>query len=321
MYGFKRSGDIPEEFSQVIKRRKKNTSAGEDLHAQEERSLVNVEDAVHTKHQNMMKRNPPMKMETSEISLPSSPEPPRAMEGESMITVDEWNNVEQSIDAAAKALEKEKLRRKVTNEKYRLVDETILPLTRSGSKFISIGMQPFKDYEPVIKMYNPSLTAAAVFNHQEFIEFLEKLEVTEDKIRDIPKDVMLFETRKHDVILKKGMVLQFKSTSEEDVYQSLFLQHATIGTLLALKKYFLGHLRQRAFKQKLLPDYDQFVTNVALHLMEHGNSDSDKGVDKAILTIIQDTYEHDPMLYDMWMKTPYTIKSHIEKKLSHFRST
>ena len=68
-----------------------------------------------------------------------------------------------------------------------------------------------------MKMYNPNTTAT--FNHPDFSVFLDELVSLVDKIRDIPKNILLFETRKYDINLKRN-ILQFKSTSDDDVYQS-----------------------------------------------------------------------------------------------------
>jgi hypothetical protein len=35
-----------------------------------------------------------------------------------------------------------------------------------------------------------------------------------------------------------------------------------------MKEFFIGMLAQRRLKQIELPDYDQLITNVALHLLE-----------------------------------------------------
>ncbi|KAJ3652580.1 hypothetical protein Zmor_018532 [Zophobas morio] len=64
-------------------------------------------------------------------------------------------------------------------------------------------------------MYNPNTT----FNHPDFNVFLDELVSLVDKIRDIPKNILLFETRKYDINLKRN-ILQFKSTSDDDVYRS-----------------------------------------------------------------------------------------------------
>lgn len=68
-----------------------------------------------------------------------------------------------------------------------------------------------------MKMYNPNTTAT--FNNPDFNVFLDELVSLVDKIRDIPKNILLFETRKYDINLKRN-ILQFKSTSDNDVYQS-----------------------------------------------------------------------------------------------------
>lgn len=70
-----------------------------------------------------------------------------------------------------------------------------------------------------MKMYNPNFTATTTFNYPDCNEFLDELVPLVDKIRDIPKNILLFETRKYDINLKRN-ILQFKSTSDDDVYQS-----------------------------------------------------------------------------------------------------
>jgi hypothetical protein len=46
------------------------------------------------------------------------------------------------MDAPAEALDKAQELRHLINEKFRLLDEAILPLTKLGSKFVSVGIQP-----------------------------------------------------------------------------------------------------------------------------------------------------------------------------------
>ncbi|RZC32991.1 hypothetical protein BDFB_015318, partial [Asbolus verrucosus] len=45
------------------------------------------------------------------------------------------------------------------NEKYRLVNEEIFPITKSGTKLLSVGVRPLANFEPTLKIYNIQLTS------------------------------------------------------------------------------------------------------------------------------------------------------------------
>ncbi|KAJ3661701.1 hypothetical protein Zmor_006088 [Zophobas morio] len=56
--------------------------------------------------------------------------------------------------------------KKIINERYKLVDYIVFPLTKSGSKFISVGIKPFVNI--FVKIFNAQNTSAVVFNQEEF---------------------------------------------------------------------------------------------------------------------------------------------------------
>ncbi|XP_068913500.1 uncharacterized protein [Tenebrio molitor] len=228
----------------------------------------------------------------------------------------EWSKLEQAMEAPAEALEKAQELRHLINEKFRLLDEAILPLTKSGSKFVSVGIQPFRDYEPVIKMYNPTLTAAVTLDRREFDEFVEKMAHTETKTRD--PESTLFRTNRYEVIVKKNDILQFKPLFN-DVYQPLFLKYDTIMSLIKMKEFFVDMLVQRGLKQKELPHYDQLVTSVALHLLESDDGwDTDKKIENGVFSVIRETYKNEPAFWEMCLKTPTTLKVHIKRRCNYF---
>ncbi|RZC36912.1 hypothetical protein BDFB_012215 [Asbolus verrucosus] len=76
----------------------------------------------------------------------------------------QWNNIEKEMVRVAEKAELEeemKHLRALQNEEYRLLDEVVYPLTKSGSKFLTVGVLPLK--------------AAIVFELPEFEEFLVEL--------------------------------------------------------------------------------------------------------------------------------------------------
>ncbi|RZB49911.1 hypothetical protein BDFB_006591 [Asbolus verrucosus] len=69
-----------------------------------------------------------------------------------------WNHLEKEMVRRAEEMELEeslKLQKVLQNEEYRLLDELIYPLTKSGSKFLSVGVLPLKDFTPILRICNP----------------------------------------------------------------------------------------------------------------------------------------------------------------------
>lgn len=127
---------------------------------------------------------PPAPEAVFQMDSAISPEP--AYTYEDAITPDDWYDkaVNQTLVDVAVRVEKneaDKLERQITNERHRLIHETVYPITKSGSKFLSVGVNPFEDYAPTLKIYNPEQTAAICFSIETFEEFLNKLEKIEKR--------------------------------------------------------------------------------------------------------------------------------------------
>ncbi|RZC37555.1 hypothetical protein BDFB_009488 [Asbolus verrucosus] len=123
---------------------------------------------------------------------------------------DQWNNIEQEMVRVVEEVEIEetlKLQRGLQNEEYRLLDEIIYPLTKSGSKFLSVGVLPLKDFTPVLRICNPQLTAAVLFELADFEEFLVKLNKLVMIVKNVTKDCLLDELKNYNILLSPHQVL------------------------------------------------------------------------------------------------------------------
>ncbi|KYB24772.1 hypothetical protein TcasGA2_TC005205 [Tribolium castaneum] len=105
---------------------------------------------------------PPVVVFDMDSVIPPSPQPVYT-KGDS-ITPDDWYDkaINQTLVDVAEKVEKnetERMERQMTNERYRLVHETVYPITKSGSKFLSVGVKPLADYALTLKIYNPEYTA------------------------------------------------------------------------------------------------------------------------------------------------------------------
>ena len=154
--------------------------------------------------------------------------------------------------------------KKIINQRYKLVDDIVFPLTKSGSKFISVGIKPFPDYEPVVKIFNAQNTSAVVFNQGEFSEFLKKMTEFVPLVRDIEFDVFLCELQKYKTFISKKKVINFQAKFR-DVYQPMYLSVETLQTILNTSSLFLTLLRERTCKENFYVNYEMFVNNLSLH--------------------------------------------------------
>ena len=225
------------------------------------------------------------------------------------------DNLDEAMSAAVDAFEAIQERRRIANERYRLVDEIMLPLTKSGSKFISFGVRPFKNFEAVVKIHNPQLTAAVIFDDEEYDDFVKKLgrKIAEIRSVNYTGDADVFSTRRHNVTFQfKEKVFKI-SCSEEDVHKPLYVKNDTLLKIHKHNSYFQALLSKRISARR--PIYDIFINDVALHVMENNNA----SIEEALLDVISKGYAEDWILHEMCMKTPHTLIYHVNKRIKYFR--
>ena len=101
--------------------------------------------------------------------------------------------------------------RKIKNEKFRLLNERTFPLTKSENKFICVGVRALRDYEAVVKIFNPQLTRAATFTKTEFDELIRKLQDYISLVRNVENEVLLCELTKYSVYMCKNKIQKLLS--------------------------------------------------------------------------------------------------------------
>ncbi|RZC41519.1 hypothetical protein BDFB_006524 [Asbolus verrucosus] len=217
----------------------------------------------------------------------------------------QWNKIEKEMVRAAEEAQIEeemKCLRALQNEEYRLLDEIIYPLTKSGSKFVAVGVLPLKEFTPVLRISNPQLTAAILFELPDFKEFLAK-------------DTPVGELKNYHILVSPYQVVQFRPKNITDVYKPLYLVLDTVRTVLDLGEHLLNLMETRRIKNKCYPNYERFILNVALHIMEHG---SNRDMEKLWFNMIRDHHESDQTLYELCLKLPLTMKKKVDAKISYF---
>nr|XP_015840003.1 PREDICTED: uncharacterized protein LOC103314788 [Tribolium castaneum] len=189
---------------------------------------------------------------------------------------------------------------KIKNEKYRLLDETVIPITKSGSKFSSVGVKPFEDYLPVIKISNPQLTAATSFIKSEFEEFVKKMRDYAYVITDVDKEIPMCELKNYRVVLCKNKSLGF-IPKFEDVYKPSYLSVETVQNVISVSDLFFNLLDQRIIKQSYYNNYEHFIDTVALDILQNGGGE-EKEFENTVKRLIVERFESSSVLYEIFFK-------------------
>ena len=169
------------------------------------------------------------------------------------------------------------------------------------------------------KIFNRELTSAATFDKNAFEELLKKMQDFIPLVRSVENDVLLCELTKYSVYMRKNKVLQFKThIANNEVYEALHLSVETVQTLLGVGQFFKNALEQCTIQRRVFPDYDNFIDAVAFEIMSNGGGD-DRNFDQTILKMIEERYESSPILYEILLKMPQTLRYHIQNRIGYFR--
>ncbi|RZC33309.1 hypothetical protein BDFB_012950 [Asbolus verrucosus] len=176
---------------------------------------------------------------------------------------------------------------------------------------------PLRDYTPVLRIHNQQLTSAVLFKLQDFEEFLSKITNMLLLMKNVLKDVVLGDLKNYMVILSPHQIIHFKSkNSDDDVYKPLYLAVDTVRTVIDFGEHLVNLLQTPRIKHKCYPDYNMFILNVALYIMEHGCHNNN--FDKILLDIVKSRYEKNPTLYEICFKLPCTVKKDVDEKIRYF---
>nr|XP_015840323.1 PREDICTED: uncharacterized protein LOC100141879 isoform X2 [Tribolium castaneum] len=267
-----------------------------------------------------LKKSAPKRLKPQEViekvsvSLPSTStavetralvsSPTHSYTPQDVITPDEWSDssLEQSLIQLVDKVEKderEKLERMIANEKHRLIHETVYPITRSGSKFVSIGVKPLEDYRPVLKIHNPELTSAAIFSMDTFTEFVQDMR----KVLECGSESVL-----------EGQIFAVLPTLPS-VYKSLFLSVETIRVLTKMGDHLLNVLQGRKIQYKSYPCYSGFINNVDLEMLSKNPSN----FNETLFDVIKDRYDDNGVLYEIILKMPVNVKTDVNARVAYYR--
>lgn len=196
-------------------------------------------------------------------------------------------------------------------ENLRLINESSFPLNHSGSKYVTVGVDPFTGYTPLIQVMQLNSTKVVCFDIADYEHFLlavgrllDNLENSEENHHQ-GSDVLMDQLRNYNVYLTYRGTIKFSYVHGGDNHISdMCMMKETLKMFTHIGNHILEIARQLNTKQ--YPDYGYFVTDLACAFTE-----SCSEPDKIIFDVIKSKYENNNDLIELYCKFMRTIKEEI----------
>lgn len=200
-------------------------------------------------------------------------------------------------------------------EKGRLNDCKEFPLTNSGSKMLSVGINPLAENEPTVKIVNSNGTSYIRFNIEEFAELIEKLPTIIDEIkaihqtRDGSNEELVMILTSYNVFLKPNNMAQFRPLCYGD---TMYLAKDTLKRLL----FISSHIHDILDTLNTAKNHDSYAAfdDIVQHIIEMLNECSHLSFDDVITDVIHQM--SDPTLYELYSKFYVTIKHRVTETVN-----
>lgn len=220
--------------------------------------------------------------------------------------------------------------RKKFYEINNLLDQKVYPITKSGYKYVSIGVDPKLMNTPVLKIVQRNYNTSVTFNVNEFKQFLKNIDFLMEKLSDKNayknqstnydkekgsghieeenEDEVLLDVASYTVVLYRGNMIQFKENSNSPY--SMTITKDTLQMIKYLSETFLYALTELDCKVRKIgyPIYDFLIDNVA------SIQNDSMTFDEAILEAIHVYYKDASVFFELYTKFYYTIKIDVLRK-------
>lgn len=199
-------------------------------------------------------------------------------------------------------------------ETLRLLDERRFPLTRSGSKYTSIGVDPIPFNEPVLRIRQRMTSGHISFDITEFEEFLAKLDEILNSIEDVdsPSGKTIASLKTYDVILLPHRVIKFSNGSDSN----LCLVVDTLRVFTYMGRLFLSQLYELKKRVRQFHQFEFFAVNLATATVR---ASEERLNEQIVFKVISELYSNSFSIYEMYSKFYYHVHREVAKIVSHMQ--
>lgn len=202
-------------------------------------------------------------------------------------------------------------------EQTRLLDEKTLLLTKSGSKLVTVGVDPLAYNEPTVRMLNQKTRTGASFTKYEFEQLITALPRILSQIEDTEVvdgvHKIIGELKSHDALLLPNRVVKFRNVSSAED-ESVYLAEESLRTLLRLSSHLLTVLREMKESESFFPKLNQFAASLACTVFERK---IDVLTDDIVYAEIAEKYNNDLLMVELYTKYYYSVHEEMWRLHDH----
>lgn len=242
------------------------------------------------------------------------------------ISPSDWVKIDRAEDQAKKQHSDSSLpipTYKLSREETRLIDERTFLLTKSGSKFVSIGIDPTSFNEPMLRILHRVCTGGVSFNIRELEELLASQQQILDgivdtaKMDDEDKYEILAKLISYDVLLLPNRTVKFRHTSKpQSSYDHVCMVDDTLKLFMCMGTQFLGKMLELRERRNKYPRLDLFTSDLACRVIQDS---LDSLNDICARAVIKENYNDLFTTHELYSKFYYHIQKDVQRKVQHMR--
>lgn len=203
----------------------------------------------------------------------------------------------------------------------RLLGERTFLLTKSGSKFVSTGVDPLAFNEPMLHVRNRVVTGYISFSQEEFEQFLTCLPDILQSMEDVPHQEdetnykTIAELKSYTVLLLPHKTAKFRHNSlESSSFDNVCMSAETLKVFVRMGDHFLNQLDELKRRRTLFPRIEYFASELATNVVrDNGGIVNDECAFYVIKEICNNSYN----VYDLYAKYYYHILREVDRIVKH----
>ncbi|KAF5277323.1 hypothetical protein FQR65_LT16013 [Abscondita terminalis] len=180
------------------------------------------------------------------------------------------------------------------NERKRLLAVTQVPLNNSGSKWVSIGLDPFRNFQPVVRITKSKIDLGVTLTRSSYEEFSKELGAILDGLKNDSLPVTYIGN--YEITLIRGQEMckftHVKPATSNDFFE-LYIMHQSLNNFCKMEQFILNVFNDVS---KMVCKFDSFCDDVA-ESVQSGN-----GVESALEEILKSKYGNDNLLHELYYR-------------------
>lgn len=215
----------------------------------------------------------------------------------------------------------------------RLLDERTFWLTKSGSKFVSTGLDPLKNNEPTLQVRNRVHSKYISFRLPELEELLSSIPKILQSIEDIPykadensdpfvsaddKYKIIAELRNYNVLLLPYRVVKFRhNVLSVSVFDNVCMCIDTLKVFARMGEHFICQLYELRRRSTQVPRMEYFASELATKVVRDNGGTVN---DECAFYVIKESCNDNCIAHDLYIKYYHHLLKEVDRIVAHMQT-